>query len=630
MKRMLRKLAIVVLLLIITTTTAIGAEIFNQYVYDNDVFSISGVNHSLKYYPGNGKVSLHAGEAIMIFAVGACKKLGTREYCIDDANTTEIDDEEGYRVVGRTSLRVTEIVPALSVSAGVDKSVIGVNEPATLTITIENTGEERASDVEVRALVPIQATITGSSVGMASLGSQVIWKGTLLPGEKKTIESIVKGLQYKDFDVTFESSYYFDGKTTPITVDPLHIKVVTPIEIETGLSQESVILNEESAYLVNITNNDATSALEVSQLLIAVPAGLIITEKSQEFKQSNNQLTTSTSVAKGATKEFYVKIKTFDKGKYNITSTVKSFIHETAFDDSSVKTLRVGLADIVPSIDIAQERGVGGDSVTVTITIKNAGSRDISLYDLDVASNLIPAIQKVNESIALGGSKTVYSKSIKLPAVARETSYFVRVSGSHKNLAGSPMQFEAQKNLIVTPKETLIQVIPEASINGGSVKVNVKLKILKEKLTDVSIIDIVPKGISTVGKRDADFDSVEMGEEKDALNYTIILPLTYNQKTLTIQRSLSAEQANGKLYTIETEVIIDLASQPKTESQNDSQNATAVQVSQEKNTSQEKNESVNETITPTANPLELPSAPESPKVLTRVWNRIKEFFTVLF
>ncbi|MBI4738950.1 hypothetical protein HY772_05310 [Candidatus Woesearchaeota archaeon] len=624
MKKLLYALYIIVLLLLVTIP-ALAAEIFKQYVYDNEVFNISGMSHSLKYYPGNGKVSLRAGEEIMIFAVGACKNQGTLEYCIDDANTTEIDDAQGYRIVGRTALRVTEKVPSISVGVAIDKSVVSVNEPATLTITLQNSGEERASDVEVRARVPIEATITGSSVGMTSLGGQVVWKGVLLPDERKTLTAVVKGMQYKDFDVTFESSYSFGRKITPIALDPLHVKLATPVEIKTGISQGSVILNEESVYWVNVTNTDATSSLEVSQLLITVPADLAITEKSQELEQNHNQMTVSTSVSKGATKAFYVKVKTFEKGEYNITSTVKSLIHETVFDRSSVTALRVGLADIIPSITIFPERAVGGDSATVTIAIKNAGLRDIGLYDLDATSNLIPAIQKVNESISAGEFKTIYSKSITLPDVAKETVYFVRIGGSHKNLAGSPMQFDAQKTLIVTPKQILIQVIPEVSVNDRLVKVRVKLKSLEESLSDVSIIDVVPKGLRAIGKYDADFDLVETGEEKDALNYTILLPSTYSEKTLTIQRSLSAEQANGKLYVIENEAVIDLAFQPTTKSQN----ATAAPVSPEKNESV-KNESVNETTTLLANPFESPPALGSPNALARVWNVIKEFFIGLF
>jgi hypothetical protein len=555
---------------LLLSSVAFGDAIFEDQVYDNEVFVIDGVNHTAKYYPSNGKVSVRAGEDVLIMSVGDCQDIDILEYCIDGANTTEIDDEKGYRVVGYIDISVTKQAPSISASSGLSASIIGVGEPVTLKVELENDGLERASDVSFKVKVPSHVAFSAISAGMVNLGSQAVWSGAILPDEIKALSLTLKADEYNDFNISFEGYLVFKGENIPISLGNIHVKVITPVEFESSISTESVILNEESVFTVLLTNNDATAPLELSELKIDVPKGLDVGEKTQSLRQSGDSFITSGSIGAGKSESFFVKVKTMERGEYNISASFEGVIHEKVFDARSSGLLRVGLADISPQVIMTPSSAVAGDPVDVLVTIKNSGSRDISSFDLDINSNIIPALHLVNQSIGAKESRTIYSKEIEVPEVEKETQYFVKVSGAHKNLAGSLLNFDAQKSISVSPKAQLVDFIQDVSFDGKSVKVSLKIKSLKEDLTDIDVVDSVPKGISTTGSLDGHIDMLKKGEEKDLFSYSIILPLTYKEKTVAVQRVFNARQADSDLYKLEKEIILNVDSEDITDSVNDS------------------------------------------------------------
>jgi hypothetical protein len=348
----------------------------------------------------------------------------------------------------------------------------------------------------------------------------------------------------------------FKDKRIAIPLDNIHIKVITPVEFESGLSSESVILNEESAFFANVTNNDVSGSLDISELAITIPSALKVTEKSRELVQSGNTFIAKDTVDAKDSKSYYIKVKTMEKGAYNISSTLKSSIHEKSFDTQVSGMLRVGLADISPTILITPQSAIAGESVDVLVVIKNTGSRSISSFDLDLTSNLITGQHLVNESVGVGESQTIYSKSVKIPMIEKDTDYFVRVTGYHKNLAGSMMNFEAQKSLSAFPQEKIVDISQETYAEGKNLKVIVKVKSVKEDISDIDIVDMPPKGMSVTGTRDAHLDELKKGEERAVLNYSILIPLTYSSDSVSVNRVFTAKRADGKSYSSEKEVSV--------------------------------------------------------------------------
>ncbi|MBW2964746.1 DUF11 domain-containing protein [Candidatus Woesearchaeota archaeon] len=613
---MVSKSRLVVLLLIVMGILAASAnagEVFNEEVHDNTAFYIDNIKHIVRYYPSAKKVSLLAGEERVLIAVQDCEELGKYKYCIDSA-TEGIDDETGDPM-STMELRVIESGPSIELERDVSEDEPNVNEEVEVIVTIENTGNERVTNMNYVDDYPTSVKITGSNKNM--LGNGILWTGSLNPGESKTLTYRLTFTDFMTLNSTAEANYVFNSKVSRVKSDTVSFSVKTPFNLTEYISPKSAGLGEEITYTLNISNTDAGQDITISNLEMTVPKGALITKRDLDLDNVDGKVTYSGKISASAEKSFSIKFKasTPTKGKLTVKLDIK--VGSKTFSETFTHEVGMGVSDIMPSITFTPSEVKGGSELEIEAGIVNNGEYTISSISLDMASDIIDGGGWRNIELAPGKKHYVFNKIINAPGSDEKDEYYVKLSGSYLTKTGKLMKFESEETVTVLPQEKMVELVPSTSINGRKVNVTLGIKnIAGYNLTYISMIDTFPKGFKSEGTRDLDIEELGISEQKTAYSYLLTVPDDYKKDWFEITHSLSGLGDDEVKFAYEKKTNVSLDGESsgaaKTgETGNETSNQTAGTASGG-NASSAASEDTQE---------------DKPGVFTRMWNWFKGLFT---
>lgn len=601
-----------VIILGMLSSTVMAGEVFNQEVKDNVAFYIDNIKHIARYYPTAKKVSMLAGEDRVLIQVQDCEEIGKYTYCIDSAN--ESIDEDTGDPMSTMQLRVLESGPTIEIDRDVSEDEPNVNEEVDITATIQNTGNERVTNMNYEDNFPSNVKISGANRNL--IGNGILWTGSLNPGESKTITYRITFTDFTGLNSTAEANYVYNSKVNRIKSDPITFRIETPFNITETIAPKSVSLGEEITYSLNISNTDPGQDITISSLELSIPKGAVISKRDVDLKESDGKVTYTGKISASATKVFSIKFKASTPTKGKLTTNLDIKVGSKTFSNAFTHEVGMGVSDIMPEIKFNPTEVKSGNELEIEAKITNNGEDTISSISLDLASDMIDSGGWRNIELEPGKKHYAFNKIINAPASDEEKTYYVKLSGSYTTKTGKTMKFESEERISVLPQEQVVELVPKISVEGNKVNITLDVKnIAGQELTYISMIDTFPKGFrSTEGSRDIDIDALEAGAERTAYSYIVTVPDDYKKDSFEITHSFSGVGADEEKFSYEKKTNVSLGAgtpdiSAKTGNETGVANSTAV--AQDGNQSSEETDADSE---------------DKPGVFTRVWRWFRGLF----
>ncbi|MFH1668441.1 MAG: hypothetical protein ABIA62_00790 [Candidatus Woesearchaeota archaeon] len=558
--KILKLLTQYTLVLILMLNIAYAGVIFEGEVKDNIPFTVDSITHIARYYPSAGKVSILAGEERILVAKEDCQTLNKYEYCLDSVEVGI--DEDTSDPASIMQLRVFKAGPDLSVKRTVSQDEPDIDESVSMTATITNDGNERASSINYEDKFPSGVKVTGPNYNPGTNG--IFWTGSLNPGSSQIVTYQIKFSDFMTYKSKAKAAYLFDGKMNNVYSNEVTFEVNKPYTIIENLSAKSVGLGEEIGYTITI-NNTASQELSITSLKMNVPKGVVVSKRDMGLEISGDTVSYTGTILTGASKTLSFKFKSSQPLQGTLLVNAEIRFGTQRLEEESTYKIGIGVSDIVPEITFSHDTVKGGAELEIEAKITNNGEATISGVSIDMASDILEPRGWRNLELKPGDKHYAFNKIINAPATDEEKTYFITIKGSYITGSGKTMPYNATGKVTVLAQEKLIEmspiITPQPEVNGTksfNVTLNIK-NIAPYKLTFISLIDTFPQGFKAiVGDQYIDIEEMAIGEERVAYSYILKVPNTYTEDSFKITRTFNALDRDEEKVMTETLTKVNL------------------------------------------------------------------------
>jgi uncharacterized repeat protein (TIGR01451 family) len=290
--------------------------------------------------------------------------------------------------------------PDVKISKAASDTTIVSGDTVQFTLTVENTGGDTATDVQVVDVVPAGLQITGTSAG-CSVSNQTVTcdLGNIAAGGSKSVTITVKALDGACPNVknqaTVSASNEPGANTGNNTSNQVSIDVSCPtpdVKVSKSASSTSVAVGDSVTFTLVAENTGQATANNVV-ITDTIPAGMTITSAAGCSIAGQTVTCNLGDINAGGSKSVTVVVTATAgacpavNNKATVTASNEP-AGATGNNESNVVTVNVACPD--PDVQIEKSAGAPatgvepGDEFTYTIEVTNAGGADatgVTIHD---------------------------------------------------------------------------------------------------------------------------------------------------------------------------------------------------------------------------------------------------------
>lgn len=519
---------LILLILFLNLLPAVTAStLLDDWVDDYETFKAGDHYFYVEYIESTQSLVFKMDNMGGIMSMGECETKENIKYCYEDVNYPQI------------KVKITSLEPDITIERTFSTTSPNLNEEITVTVTLKNEGDKRASNIKYKDTYP-------TAIKVSSGGNTKTWEGYLNIGEEETFKYTLKAEEIISFDSTATLSYKFNGneKTKKSSTETIDVQKL--YSITQKISTEAADKNEIITYNLTITNKDESKRLTIENLEITLPSKIDLVKAPSELKKQDNKLTFKGEIEKKQSKTLTIKIKSSRAGKFTINTIAELRIASTNYKEELEKTFNVGLSYILPILNVT-DKVKSSSSYAIYIAVKNYGKDEIKNVSIKVESDLFNDIEE-KKNIAAGTTIKILDKTLTAPYTEKDEKHNIKIYGSYLSSSGRTYQFEKSAPLTVTAASKIIQIIKEFNKKefypGDEIKVTIKIKNLKNQIiNNIDVSDIFPKEIrsSLLGDVTGNLEELKPNEEKKLYSYSVTVPENYKEDEIEFKTILNAK-----------------------------------------------------------------------------------------
>jgi len=504
---------------------ASASVLFDDWVDNGDTFK-AGDHVFYVESIADDRVILKMDNIGGIMYTGECETRDNIKYCFEELDQSQI------------RVKIESLEPDISIERIFSTTTPRLGEEIKVTVTLKNNGDKGATNAKYSDPYPSELKVYSST-----------WEGKISVGEEETVTYTIKAEDIVSFDSTATLSYNFGGKTKTKKSSVITINVQKPFTMGHEISTEAADKNEVVTYNLTIKNNDDSDKLNIENLEILLPAKISLVSASSTLE---DDLTFSGTIEKKESKNFGIKIKSSNVGKFTIKTKADFKTSNRDFKEEVEDSLSVGLSDILPTLNLT-DKVKSNSQYNIHAAVKNYGKDEIRDVEIKLEGNNLFTDVEEKKNLAAGISYDVLKRIFTAPYVEQDKKYNIKLSGSYLSSRGKQYTFEKSSQLTVTAAPKIIQIIRELNKEeyypGDEIKVTVKIKNTKNiAIDDIDLSDIFPKEIrsSLLGDVTAVFEELKPNEEKKAYSYSVVIPADYQEDEMEFKTNLNV-RIDGEL-----------------------------------------------------------------------------------
>ena len=563
-----------VLVLFILSSSFIEAKkLHGDYHFSGEPFEVDDSVYMVTHFNlFDETVILDVNENSYVITNGDCKVTPTMRYCIDeiyrDVENSDEDDpikfEEGVVYAG-IYVRIETRGPDISISREFSTTSPELNEVITVTVTVENDGDEGTDSFIFMDSLPQGVIITSSSSGTERTSRRVMYDSNIPLDGEKTFTYSFKITDYIEITSEPTAHYVYEGATTNVSVSSKKIEVSKPYKLTVTLAPKTIEATDQSALSVKVENT-VSDEIDIKELRITIPSYISVQTKPGELDKKNEKYYWSGSIESDEYKLLNFVLRPVKSGKYEIPAYIHVVDSESKeFTENKTVTLTSEIEDLKPILSVRDKSVSEGGSFRVAFSIENAnekvGFRNIQA---SVKSILFSDMDAQLDELLPGQIETlIVNDDLAAPFLDDTTKYDIEASGTYGTNTNENFEFSKKETLTVTPVSeaiTIIQSVSSKEITAGeNVTVDVKIKNNNEEAIQVDVEDSFSEGASLIGGKRSDrvyFDST--GTEQ-AYVYILRVPIGFAKEELEITTKASILNKNYE----DTEAITVAVKEPE-------------------------------------------------------------------
>lgn len=442
--------------------------------------------------------------------------------------TTSSNDIDPSNNAASVEFDVKEASVDLQLTKSASSDSVKVGEQITYTITVSNSGQGTAKEIQVTDKIPDGTAFVSFDTAKGSYDqTSGIWSvGELAPGESAvltiTVTTDTTGPKINNAEAT-TSSNDADPSNNAASASVTVQEASVDLALTKSASPESLNIGEQISYTVTVTNNGQGTAKDV-QVTDKVPEGTTLVS-SEPAKGTYDQASGIWSVGELASEESAILtlIVTADTSgsKTNAAEATTSSIDVDSSNNaaSATTTVQEASVDLLLTKSVSPELANPSEQVTFTITVSNKGPG--TAKDVQVTDKIPEGTTLVSPETAKGSydqSSGIWSAGELAPEESAVLTLVVTADapGSKTNSAeattssndADPSNNAASAEFTVKKASVDLQITKSASsesVNVGD-QINYTITVSntgKGTAKDVSVTDKVPEGTILVSSESA-------------------------------------------------------------------------------------------------------------------------------
>jgi uncharacterized repeat protein (TIGR01451 family) len=551
-------------------------DLHNEWHYSGDTFTVDGdvimITH-FDFY--DSTVLLQVNKNTYILREGECKQIAARDYCIteifNDLGTTDEDApikfQNGVAYAGIRILVRTR-GPDIKISRTFSTNTPELNQEVTVTVTVENTGNEGTDSFIYTDSYPAGVIITSLSNGK-STPHGIIYDFDFPVNTERSFAYAFKVTDYLKFSTQPQVSFTFAGENTTVSVSGANIEVIKPYAFTVTISSASFEVSEQTTLSAKIENK-VSSKITVDELKMVIPPLMSVQSAPNELEKDNNKYYWQGSLESTKYEAISMVLKPLQSGTYLIPVSVKLRDSEgKSFSETINLSVVATLKPIEPILSVLEASVSEGSSFRVAFSVrnsnKNIGFRNIKV---GVRSKIFPDLRaELTELMPGKAQNLIVNDTLTTPFTGEKKTYDIEAYGTYESTTSEKLNFSQKATLTVTPVSQVIAITQEADkqevLTGENVTLTVKITNNNQQNIQVDAYDNYPEGVSLVGGKTSEpliiFDSAGA---KQAYTYKLHIPLWYNQSELAITTFASIP---AKDYALNKTITLKIKSAPPKE-----------------------------------------------------------------
>ncbi len=543
------------IILLASQVSAASTKIHDKWHYSGDTFILRDLPYSIFFTSSNpDKIYLQFGNYNAIIYEGDCVDESYIQACYTESEYDMYTSE--YKV----KIQIYSETADISLARTIEEDELYVGDETTITVTLENTGHNDATELLYQDILPNEIGIISTSNCQASANT-ILFNENIDQGDTEIITYEIKAKE--ELDQTSKASLtYFNAKEQKNkTSNTFHITIEHLLDIKTEFDEDEVeddnefYIDDEATLTINLTNLD-NQKLTINYLLINIPNSLIVEDT---HPNTISEMTTNTFQLTGELdKESYDEL-TFDlKGKLSGKSYI--FI-EGEYEKDGLRY------EIEEKIDFEiKDQGIkittnlqdnealeSGRQRKVTVYLKNNYSNiPLRYVDINFDTNLTNEQGNYFNTLNKSDNIKINEFTITAPFVESTTNYPFNIETYYKtpygeqfnNLYTKTMKIQPVPSLDIT--HTISDTTPEP---GDTITVKISLKNNRIiDLEDIYVYDNFSSSLLVPNTKSERTINIEEGTTRDVYSYQLTIPETAETTTYYINTTATYEDNINYTY----------------------------------------------------------------------------------
>ncbi|MBN2052778.1 DUF11 domain-containing protein [Candidatus Woesearchaeota archaeon] len=548
------------LLLLTLCCFAQAKDLYNDWHYSGDTFSVEGDVYTITHYDiEDTSVIVGINKNSYIIKEGECKVTGIRETCIEEIFRDVLNAEDGDHikfVEGRAYAGISILVktygPDITVTRTFSDDTPELNGEVTVSVVLKNTGSDGTDSLSYFEEYPEGIEILSSSSGTTRSLKSISYSGNLASESEKTFTYTFKVTGYLDFSNSAIVNHTYQGKSYGLKSSSQSVKVIKPYTFSASISPSSIEASEQTAISLRV-ENDVSVDINVTELKITIPSYITLQSLPGELEKKNDKYSWKGIIKPDNYKMINLLLKPVKSGRYNFLVELRLLDSEgKVFSETKNLSLTSNIQPIDPILSVLETSVSEGGIFRIAFSVNNpnkiVGFRNIKAK---VTSTFLPDLTAELAELMPEATKTIIvNDSLEAPFVDNKVTYDIIASGSYETSTSENRNFSEKVSFTVTPVADAISISQSADtqelVAGNNVTITIKITNNNQESIKVTVRDEYTRGATLGGGMTSTSETMlfDRAETRQAYTYKLFIPEDFNNTELMIKTFAGIEAKN--------------------------------------------------------------------------------------
>ncbi|MBD3203429.1 hypothetical protein GF327_03985 [Candidatus Woesearchaeota archaeon] len=533
------------LLIILFLLPAVFSDenIYNDFIQNHNNITLDNKLFFFLISNNGNDLLIKTGQNTLSVSKHECAYYENIEFCFNA--TSYINSIDDYKAL----MNINYLTPKIEIDREIDKNVLDVGEQAQFEVSVLNSGDVSADDVNYIDEFPEQVVIDDVNGVCNKLKNKVVWTGNLDKDERIECTYSIHTKEHLDSKLS-ASAFYYDGFSDEISYSKIIHLYSSPImRYNFSLPKKKLQISEEMKIFINFSNI-ADDKIKINNLEISIPEELSV--KSTSLEKKGTSYFWEGNLGKESDKSHEIIVTGKKTGVSVINANLDYEYNNMEFNNINFKT-NIRVSDKGIKLNTSFKDNVRVDSnqnIYFLVKVKNLNEySEIKNIDFSVETDIFKFENKSTATIEKNSTKVFYNMDFSAPEVNTTKQFPIQFNITYLTEHNEIFSIVFLRKIIVEPikkiriKKKLLKKVQE----GTNFEVKVDLKNDRNNdVKDVYVSDSIPGSFQINGKK-TNLVDIKKGETKTAYSYILTAPVVMNETTYTINTT-AKYSISGKEY----------------------------------------------------------------------------------